>query len=99
GSVSGTAAWPGPPASAITAELGPSIGARWRRMARVRVPGVTPLGSSGTLRCPQAKLLLSPHGAKAICAPAGAVDTRAQAPAVRSATAVFLTESRTVGIY
>jgi len=32
------------------------------------VPGAAPLGSSGTVRCPHAKLLLSPHGVTAISA-------------------------------
>lgn len=38
------------------------------------MPGVVPLGSSSTLRCPQAKLLLFPHVVYAICALAEATD-------------------------
>ena len=41
-------------------------GARWRRIASVTVPGSAPPGSSGTVRWPQAKSLLSAQGANAI---------------------------------
>ena len=54
--------------SATIASFASPTGARWRRIASVIVPGVPPLGSSGTVRWPQAKSLLSPHGAHAIWA-------------------------------
>ena len=65
GSAKGIAACPGPPASATTASLASPTGARWRRSAKVIVPGVALVGSMGTRRCPHAKLLLSAQGAYA----------------------------------
>jgi hypothetical protein len=63
-------------------------------MASVKVPGVLELGSSGTVRWPQAKLLLSRQGLNAIWAGAEAA-ADAQALAANSITAIFLTDGRT----
>ena len=49
-SANGSAGWPGPPASAMIALCASPTVARWRRIASVTVPGVAPVGSSGTVR-------------------------------------------------
>ena len=86
-SANGIAACPGPPASATIASFASPTGARWRRIASVIVPGVPPLGSSGTVRWPQAKSLLSPQGANAICAWACVADAAVQTQTVTSTPA------------
>jgi hypothetical protein len=83
----------------IALRAGPT-GARWRRMASVSLPGMAPLGSSGTLRWPQAKLLLFPHGANAIsaCAVVAATQMHTQAVAARTGQESPWAERRTPGI-
>src|ERR1700677_5278107 len=66
--------------------------ARWRRIASVIVPGVAPVGYSGTVRCPHAKLLVSPHGANSICAFADAAGAQIHAQAVNSTAASLRAE-------
>ena len=90
-SANGSAACPGPPASAITALFSSPTGARWRRIASVMLPGEAPLGSSGTTRRPQANSLLPLHGANAISAPADDANADVPRHAARSTAAVFPT--------
>ena len=59
------------------------------------VPGAAPLGSSATVRWPQANSVLWAHGVNAIAAPAGAAAAQLQMAVVRSTEAVFPTERRT----
>ena len=58
----GIAAWPGPPASATTACVAVPVAASLRRIASVTVPGIAPVGSSGTVRWAQPKAGAPAHG-------------------------------------
>ncbi len=76
---------------------------RRRRIASVIVPGVAPLGSSGTVRCAQAKIVAflaravrdRPGGGRARPRGGARRDARGASGAARTATASFLTDGRT----